>query len=402
MFRLQQYFKLCLPLVLASCGFGGDNADPLHGQQETYITDSQRLAEEQTLEQKFAEETAEYEASIERINSEAEAAMAQQEINFQNIITELRQDQERTAEQWQTRRNEYVASLEAYQQAQEARDQGYQESVRILRQQIQTCQQRINNPVAQEFQDFLYQWDLESAKPLSYEFEFNRQGEHSFTFSLLLDHDPSQIGFRVTPELPEGLQLQRDPNNQGRWLIVGTPSQVLENGELTSETYHQIELVKENIELASERERELLGQQTVKQDIRIVVGQTQQGPQLVNIVQDGSQLEVVVDDPAMGESFNPEAAPSIIFSGEIGCNPNPNLRCTNAASFITRTPGPNPTLQNGKVVHHFTIQSSLIPAGTFTGNNRAVVAVKTQSQVSGLTSTPVPFDINHPNEEANP
>ncbi len=401
MFRLQEYFKLCLPLMLASCGFGGDNADPLHGRQESYITDSQRVAEEQTWEQKFAVETAEYEASIERINSEAEAALAQQEVNFQNVISGLQQDQERTADEWQSRRNEYVASLEAYQQAQEARDQGYQESVRMLRQQIQTCQDRINNPVAQEFQDFLYQWNMDSAQPLSYEFEFNRQGEHSFTFALLLDHDPSQIQFNVTPDLPQGLTLTADSENAGRWLISGTPTESLENGELSRETHHQIELVKNNIQLASERERELLGQQTVKQEIRIVVSQTQQGPQLVNLVQDGERLEVVVEDPALANNFDPENAPAIIFSGEIGCNPNPNQRCTNMAPFMTLASGPNPTLRNGNVVYHYIIQSSLIPDGTFQGNNRAVVAVKTQSQASGLTSTPVPFDINHPNEEAN-
>ncbi len=371
-----------LSLTLTNCGFGGKGADPLQGQDSnSFVTESQRRQNEQDWQQRFDQETRAYEESIAALEHDNETRISALTAEYSAIENRLRSQQATNEQQWQSERDQFAAELTAFRAEQEQVIAGLRSTVDAWENRTNRCEEQLQNPEPLSFQGLLYQFELQGSAPESFEWNVQEEREHHILFQLNVAGNSVQ-GLEINPALPQGLEIVRGSNSH-TWIITGAPQVEVPLGQTHVSSRHTIKPIIDEVSITNERERLLVGQQSVEKDFLIVINQIRQRPS-VEVSQEGANLFIHVVDPADIEG---DQAPSVSFNlqNESGTVAN---QIVNAASFITAAQiDENPRRGNSGWTYVFKIHSNLAP--TNWQSLTAQITVNSQSTVSGLASVPV-------------
>lgn len=371
-----------LSLSLTHCGFGGNGSDPLEGKDSSsYVTESERQQNEQDWQARFEQETQAYEQSITALEQENQTRIQNLTSEYEAIEQRLRSQNTNNQEQWQTQRAQFEQELASFRAEQEQVIAGLRSTVDTWEQRTLRCEDELQNPEPLNFQGLLYQFELAGALAETFEWNVQEPQSHQILFELNVGGDSVQ-GLDITPELPEGLSLQRG-EQANTWVISGAPQVEVPLGQTSVSSTFTIRPVIDTSLIENERERALVQQQTVEKDVVIKINQIRQRPEL-EVSQDGDRLLIHVMDPA---DIQGDQAPTVSFSlqNDSGTSANQTM---NAASLITAAiSGENPRKVGEGWTYVYQIHPSLAPENW--RNLTAQITVNSQSVVSGLTSVPV-------------
>lgn len=258
-------------MAIVACG--NNNSNPLSDyDSSSYMTGAERAVRASEIEQRFKQETAEYEKSIKTLEDSSNAQITALEARYSGMEKSLREQAAKNSSEWQTERQRFITQFNTYKKEQDAVIAELQTIVEEWETQAKTCQAIIDNPERQNFQGLLYRYEAQEALPRSIEWVNNSSKSYNIFFKMDLAHEAVQE-IRVTPSLPEGLRLVRKSSDT--WSIEGIPTLEIGQNQESVRSIHTIEPVIQLNQIADEATRNLIAQQSFQEKIMIVVYKNQ-------------------------------------------------------------------------------------------------------------------------------
>jgi|GEM_PF-5757286 len=385
--------KACLlasaSLLLANCGFGGRDADPLRGKDEAYVSQAQKQseterqqAELEAAKQEYTEAITAKNASIAAQAKAMEALAAQNKANYEK-------EQHATVQQCQAKVDKYVAETAVA--AKKCSDSVAERDAHVaeLTALVEEFDARAANPERQNFEGILHEFEADSLKAPSFTFISGEESKYEVKFFLKAGNKAVQ-DFNFIGDKPEGLEFSKSLTKENVWILSGTPTQEIPNGKSRIETKYTIgpdvnyDLIENEVEKAEVKRN----YKVFTKDIRIVIEKAILAPKVVTTVDKASSdIKIVVTDPA---SLTRDSQPSIIISGKPAGGDN-NTKIINGAALITASADVEPVRRkDGSWVFHYVLNESLVSEDEM-GSAKKVFAnfsVQAQSRASGLLSPP--------------
>ncbi len=260
-------------LVLANCGFGGKNADPLREHDSSsYLSSSERFAQHNAWEKKFSEETKAYQTSLKTIEQKSDSQIKALEAHYKGIESQLRTQSTENNNQWRTEREKFISDFTNYKTEQDAVIVEIKNISAEWEQQAKTCQQVLDNPERQNFQGLLYRYEAQEALPRSFEFVSSTQKSYKIFFRMDLAHS-AVTDVKIEPALPTGLSIVRQ--GEDIWVIQGSPTVSMPSGQEQYRSIHAVVPVIDLNQIEDEASKALIEQQSFEEKIMIVIHKNQ-------------------------------------------------------------------------------------------------------------------------------
>lgn len=255
--------------IFSGCGFGGKNADPLHGQTaEEFVSKSEKQAEHLEWEKKFNNETRAYHDSVKLIQAKSEKQIKDLEAHYQNLEQQLRGQFRTHHSQWEKERSDFLVEFNNYKMAQDKVIADIKSVSKQWEDQVTFYKKVVENPDKQNFQGMLYRFNVVSSLPRSIEWVIGQESGHDIFLKMDFGHE-ALTGLRIQPDLPAGLKLVRKSDDH--WRIEGRPRLSLNPNQSVNRTSHYIVPVFDLNKIKDVDTRSLVSQQRFEEQVMVVV-----------------------------------------------------------------------------------------------------------------------------------
>lgn len=247
--------RATLSLILVSCGFGGDKADPLDGHTGTasYATDNERNGFEKAYQSQVEAGNAAHAKQVADITAKSNTAFANLKKEHEGIVAGIQAQCAGSKAEWDQQSEAFNAKFEGFKLEQQAEVKRCLDTKAEWERSAKACQETIDNAQKATIQGNFYAMNLQAYKLI------NGQKSPGIIFEFKLNVKGKNLISSITtePELPAGLRITKSQAGENLWEISGTPNVDFNSGKTTKEIevmlvpqirYDAIEADKETID----------------------------------------------------------------------------------------------------------------------------------------------------------
>ena len=390
LFKIQ---LLLLAFVLASCGFGEDDADPLQGRDsETFVSQSEKAGEDSEWQENFDQETKKYEDSIAENNQKVARLQEDMDQQFVDFKAGFEKQSLTKKSEWEAARASFIAEYEKYKNQCEASHALQKETIKSYSQQVTGYKEAISGAETQSLPGFWGQFSAEEADARSFTWSVGEEKKYKIKFELEVK-DKVDIRMDIEPDLPKGFSIEGDGN--GSWFLVGKPTAELaiseEEGRF-AETYTITPEIVDKSQISDARARAAISREDFSEEILIVVNKSKDAPTVDwKICSRNGQkfLKVSVSDKATSANAKLDQAPIVQIVDRTG-DGRDGTNKVNGATLVSVDPSqPTAKLSQGIWSYSFRVNDELANIPDSVKTFEAAFAVEVMSRKSGLMAPPV-------------